>query len=488
MSHENEKSVNDILTKVNDNTWEVPGNYKPGMNVPGRIFVSKTLLDILEPETIDQVANVASLPGIQKYSMAMPDAHLGYGFSIGGVAAFDKDEGVISPGGVGFDINCGVRLIRSDLMEDDVRPKLPELLDSLFEAIPSGVGSKSRMRLTDEELDDVFINGVNWAVKNGYGMKGDLSHCESNGKMPGADPSKVSIKARKRGRPQIGTLGSGNHFLEVQYVDKVYDAEAAKAFGLKEGQITFMIHCGSRGAGHQICTDHLQKLTQASRKYRISLPDKQLACAPASSEEAQDYFKAMTCAANYAWVNRQMIMHWAREVFDEFFKAQHGDLGLDLVYDVAHNVAKLEKHMVDGEEKEVYVHRKGATRAFPAGHPEIPEDYKDIGQPVIIPGSMGTASYVLKGGPAAMELTFGSACHGAGRVMSRSRAKKELRGEEIQNELESEGIIVRATQPSLIAEEAPEVYKSSSDVVDVVHNLGIATKVARVLPMGVVKG
>ncbi|WP_321429243.1 RtcB family protein [uncultured Methanolobus sp.] len=488
MSHENEKSVNDILTKVNDNTWEVPGNYKPGMNVPGRIFVSKTLLDILEPETIDQVANVASLPGIQKYSMAMPDAHLGYGFSIGGVAAFDKDEGVISPGGVGFDINCGVRLIRSDLMEDDVRPKLPELLDSLFEAIPSGVGSKSRMRLTDEELDDVFINGVNWAVKNGYGMKGDLSHCESNGKMPGADPSKVSIKARKRGRPQIGTLGSGNHFLEVQYVDKVYDAEAAKVFGLKEGQITFMIHCGSRGAGHQICTDHLQKLTQASRKYRISLPDKQLACAPASSEEAQDYFKAMTCAANYAWVNRQMIMHWAREVFDEFFKAQHGDLGLDLVYDVAHNVAKLEKHMVDGEEKEVYVHRKGATRAFPAGHPEIPEDYKDIGQPVIIPGSMGTASYVLKGGPAAMELTFGSACHGAGRVMSRSRAKKELRGEEIQNELESEGIIVRATQPSLIAEEAPEVYKSSSDVVDVVHNLGIATKVARVLPMGVVKG
>jgi tRNA-splicing ligase RtcB len=458
------------------------------MNVPGRIFVSKPLLDILEPETIDQVANVASLPGIQKYSMAMPDAHLGYGFSIGGVAAFDKDEGVISPGGVGFDINCGVRLIRSDLMEDDVRPRLPELLDSLFEAIPSGVGSKSRMRLTDEELDDVFINGVNWAVKNGYGMKGDLSHCESNGKMPGADPSKVSIKARKRGRPQIGTLGSGNHFLEVQFVDKVYDAEAAKAFGLKEGQITFMIHCGSRGAGHQICTDHLQKLTQASKKYRISLPDKQLACAPASSEEAQDYFKAMTCAANYAWVNRQMIMHWAREVFDEFFKAQHGDLGLDLVYDVAHNVAKLEKHMIDGEEKEVYVHRKGATRAFPAGHPEIPEDYKDVGQPVIIPGSMGTASYVLKGAPAAMELTFGSACHGAGRVMSRSRAKKELRGEEIQNELKSEGIVVRATQPSLIAEEAPEVYKSSSDVVDVVHNLGIATKVARLLPMGVVKG
>ncbi len=488
MSEENKSSVYDILTKVNDNTWEVPDNFKPGMNVPGRIFVSKTLLDLLEKETLDQVANVASLPGIQKYSMAMPDAHLGYGFSIGGVAAFDKDEGVISPGGVGFDINCGVRLIRSNLSETDIRPKLPELLDSLFEAIPSGVGSKSRRKVNDSELDDIFVHGVRWAVENGYGVEGDITHCESNGMMPGADPSKVSIKARKRGRPQIGTLGSGNHFLEVQYVDKIYDEEAAEAFGLKEGQITFMIHCGSRGAGHQICTDHLQVLTQASKKYKIALPDKQLACAPAGSEEAQDYFKAMTCAANYAWVNRQVIMHWAREVFDSFFKAEHGDLGLDLVYDVAHNVAKLEKHSIDGEEKEVYVHRKGATRAFPAGHPEVPEDYRDIGQPVIIPGSMGTASYVLKGGPAAMELTFGSACHGAGRVMSRKSAKQELRGEEIQKELKSQGIIVKANQPSLIAEEAPAVYKSSSDVVDVVHKLGIATKVARVLPMGVVKG
>lgn len=488
MSEENKSSVYDILTKVNDNTWEVPDNFKPGMNVPGRIFVSKTLLDLLEKETLDQVANVASLPGIQKYSMAMPDAHLGYGFSIGGVAAFDKDEGVISPGGVGFDINCGVRLIRSNLSETDIRPKLPELLDALFEAIPSGVGSKSRRKVNDSELDDIFVHGVRWAVENGYGVEGDISHCESNGMMPGGDPSKVSIKARKRGRPQIGTLGSGNHFLEVQYVDKIYDEEAAEAFGLKEGQITFMIHCGSRGAGHQICTDHLQVLTQASKKYKIALPDKQLACAPAGSEEAQDYFKAMTCAANYAWVNRQVIMHWAREVFDSFFKADHGDLGLDLVYDVAHNVAKLEKHSIDGKEKEVYVHRKGATRAFPAGHPEVPEDYRDIGQPVIIPGSMGTASYVLKGGPAAMELTFGSACHGAGRVMSRKSAKQELRGEEIQKELWSQGIIVKANQPSLIAEEAPAVYKSSSDVVDVVHKLGIATKVARVLPMGVVKG
>ena len=279
MSEENQNSVYDVLTRINDNTWEVSGNFKPDMKVPGRIFVSKKLLDLLERETIDQVANVACLPGIQKFSMAMPDAHLGYGFSIGGVAAFDKDKGVISPGGVGFDINCGVRLIRSNLMEDDVRPRLPELLDALFDAIPSGVGSKSRLRVNDAELDDIFIHGVNWAMKNGYGMKNDLGHCESNGMMPGADPSKVSVKARKRGRPQIGTLGSGNHFLEVQYVDKVYDEEAAKAFGLKEGQVTFMIHCGSRGAGHQICTDHLQKLTQASKKYNIQLPDKQLACA-----------------------------------------------------------------------------------------------------------------------------------------------------------------------------------------------------------------
>ncbi len=488
MSEENENSVHYVLTKINDNTWEVPGNFKPGMNVPGRIFVSKSLLDILEGETIDQVANVASLPGIQKFSMAMPDAHLGYGFPIGGVAAFDKEEGVISPGGVGFDINCGVRLIRSNLSRADILPKLTELLDALFEAIPSGVGSKSRLRVNDTELDDIFIHGVRWAVKNGYGVHKDLEHCESNGMMPGADPSKVSVKARKRGRPQIGTLGSGNHFLEVQYVDRIYDEKAAEAFGLKEGQVTFMIHCGSRGAGHQICTDHLQKLTQASKKYNIPLPDKQLACAPANSEEAQDYFKAMVCAANYAWVNRQVIMHWAREVFEQYFGSDPDDLGLDLVYDVAHNVAKLEKHIIDGEEKEVYVHRKGATRAFPAGHPEIPKNYIEVGQPVIIPGSMGTASYVLKGGPAAMELTFGSACHGAGRVMSRKSAKRELRGEDIQKELRSQGIIVKATQPSLIAEEAPEVYKSSSDVVDVVHDLGIATKVARVLPMGVVKG
>jgi len=488
MSDENETSVFDVLKRISDNEWEVPVGFKPGMNVPGRIFVSESLLRMLEMETIGQVANVATLPGIQKYSMAMPDAHLGYGFSIGGVAAFDKETGIISPGGVGFDINCGVRLIRSNLSEQDVRPKLSELLDDLFKAIPTGVGSKSRLKVTDTELDDIFVHGVQWAVENGYGVEADISHCESKGQMPGADPSKVSAKARKRGRPQIGTLGSGNHFLEVQYIDKIYDEGAAAAMGLKEGQVTFMVHCGSRGAGHQICTDHLQILTSASKKYNISLPDRQLACAPAQSQEAQDYFKAMVCAANYAWVNRHVIMHWAREVFESHFSDDFGELGLDLVYDVAHNIAKLEEHKINGKNTEVYVHRKGATRAFPPGHPDLPENYLDLGQPVLIPGSMGTPSYVLCSTKDSMEISFGSACHGAGRVMSRKHAKKELRGEDIRDELSSRGIQVRATQPSLIAEEAPAVYKSSSEVVDVVHDLGIARKVARLLPMGVIKG
>ncbi len=488
MSDENETSVFDVLKRISDNEWEVPVGFKPGMNVPGRIFVSESLLRMLEMETLGQVANVATLPGIQKYSMAMPDAHLGYGFSIGGVAAFDKETGIISPGGVGFDINCGVRLIRSNLSEQDVRSKLSELLDDLFKAIPTGVGSKSRLRVTDAELEDIFVHGVQWAVENGYGVEADIAHCESKGQMPGADPSKVSAKARKRGRPQIGTLGSGNHFLEVQYIDKIYDEEAAAAMGLKEGQVTFMVHCGSRGAGHQICTDHLQILTSASKKYNISLPDRQLACAPAQSQEAQDYFKAMVCAANYAWVNRHVIMHWAREVFESHFADDFGDLGLDLVYDVAHNIAKLEEHEINGKNTEVYVHRKGATRAFPPGHPDLPDDYLDLGQPVLIPGSMGTPSYVLCSTKDSMEISFGSACHGAGRVMSRKHAKRELRGEDIRDELSSRGIQVRATQPSLIAEEAPAVYKSSSEVVDVVHDLGIARKVARLLPMGVIKG
>jgi len=485
---ESGNKITDLLTKIDDNIWEIPEDYSPGMNVPGRIYLSDKLIRDLEPETLDQVANVAKLPGIQKFSMAMPDAHLGYGFPIGGVAAFDEEEGVISPGGVGFDINCGVRLLRSNLTVDDVRPKMKELTERMFEAVPSGVGSKSRLRVTDSELDDIYLHGSKWAVENGYGEKTDLDHCEGGGCIEGGDVSNISIKARKRGRPQAGTLGSGNHFLEVQYVDKIYDQEAADAFGLEEGQVSFMIHCGSRGTGHQICTDHIKTMSQASKKYGIQLPDKQLACAPAQSEEAQNYFGSMICAANYAWNNRQMITHWTRDVIADTFRSDIDELGLELVYDVAHNVAKLEEHEVDGKKKNVYVHRKGATRAFPKGHKEVPLKYRDVGQPVLIPGSMGTASYVLHGGDRSMDISFGSACHGAGRVMSRSHAKKEFQGEDIKMQLEKRGITVRSAHPAVIAEEAPGVYKSSSEVVNVVHELDIARKVAKMMPMGVIKG
>lgn len=480
--------VKSMVRKLSENSWEIPIGHIPNMRVPGRLFASESLFEGIDPGTIDQIANVATLPGIQKYSMAMPDAHLGYGFAIGGVAAFDVEEGIISPGGVGFDINCGVRLIRTNLQKEDVVPHISKLIDELFNNVPSGVGSKSRFRASDRELDDAFLHGAKWAVEAGYGMEADVEHCEANGYMEGADPSKVSTKARTRGKPQFGTLGSGNHFLEVQYVDKIYDTKVASAFGIEEGQIMVMIHCGSRGAGHQICTDHLKELSQAVKSYGIEIPDKQLACAPAQSKEAQNYFKAMLCAANYAWANRQMITHWTRESFEKIFGRDADDLGMDLLYDVAHNVAKLEKHTVNDKKKEVYVHRKGATRAFPPGHPEVPAVYRDVGQPVLIPGSMGTPSFILCGAKEAMDISFGSACHGAGRIMSRAHAKKEFRGQTIKENLEAQGITVRATHPSVIAEEAPGVYKSSSDVVNVVHDLGIALKVARVLPIGVAKG
>jgi tRNA-splicing ligase RtcB len=482
------KDVADIVTKVNDYTWDIPTSYKKGMRVPGRIFVSRKLLTKLERETFEQTANVATLPGIQKYSMAMPDAHSGYGFPIGGVAAFDRDSGIISPGGVGYDINCGVRIIRTDLTADEASPRMKDLIDLLFHEIPSGVGSKSKIRASDKQLNEALLHGAKWAVESGYGIKEDIERCEEKGFMKSADPSKVSERARTRGKPQFGTLGSGNHFLEVQCVDEVYDEEAAKFFGLEKGQVTVMIHCGSRGAGHQICDDYLKLLERATHKYGILLPDRQLACAPAESTEGQNYFKAMAAGANYAWANRQVITHWVREAFSRFFGRDMDDLGMYLIYDVAHNVAKLEEHTIDGEKKMVYVHRKGATRAFPPGHRDIPSVYRNIGQPVLIPGSMGTPSFVLHGTDKAMELTFGSACHGAGRVSSRSAALKTFQGEVIQKELAEKGISVRAFQPSVIAEEAPAVYKSSEDVVDVVHQLGIARKVVRLLPMGVAKG
>lgn len=473
-----------MLNKVSDNIYEVPIGHRPGMRVPGRIFVSPQLMEMVEPGTIDQVANVATLSGIVKYSMAMPDAHLGYGFPIGGVAAFREDTGVISPGGVGFDINCGVRLLRSDLDAESVQPLISTLIDNLFEAVPSGLGSTGRLHASDQQLTEAFLSGAKWAVDEGYGVKDDLVHCEENGSMKGADPSQVSVKARKRGRPQLGTIGSGNHFLEIQRVEEIFDEEKAKRFGLFKGQITIMIHCGSRGAGHQICTDHLEVLSRAVHKYCIEIPDKQLACAPIGTPEANNYFGAMVCAANYAWANRHIIAHWTREVFDKYF----GNPKLDLIYDVAHNVAKIEEHNVDGQKMRLYVHRKGATRAFGPSRPEVPEVYSDVGQPVLIPGSMGTPSYVLCGADKALELTFGSACHGAGRIMSRSQAIKTFAGRDIKASLNREGIVVRANNPKMLAEEAPQVYKPSTEVVDVVHNLGIATKVAKLVPLGVSKG
>lgn len=484
----NEADITAALNRVNENIWDIPRAHVPGMKVPGRLFLSEKLMGTIDRETLNQVANVATLPGILEYSMAMPDVHLGYGFTIGGVAAFDEEEGVISPGGVGFDINCGVRLMKTNLQKEEAVPHMKALTEKLFQKIPSGVGSKGEFKVTDAELTEAFLNGSRWAVEAGYGIESDVKNCESYGFMEDANPDTVSTKARKRGRPQFGTLGSGNHFLEIQYVDKIYDPAAAAAYGLSEGQVTVMIHCGSRGAGHQICTDHLQTLNQAVKKYKIDVPDMQLACAPAKSKEAQDYFDAMKCGANYAWANRQIIMHWTREVFEQFYGKDTDALGMELLYDVAHNVAKYETHEVDGRKQNVYVHRKGATRAFPAGHPEVPQSYREAGQPVLIPGSMGTPSFILKGGPKAMSLSFGSACHGAGRVMGRGKAKDTLSGETVRDELALRGVTVRAERASVIAEEAPSVYKNSDDVVNVVDSLGIAQKVARLIPIGVIKG
>ena len=473
-----------MLNRIDDYIFEVPIGHQKGMRVPGRIFISERLLEQVESGTLDQVANVATLPGIVNYSMAMPDAHLGYGFPIGGVAAFREDGGVISPGGVGFDINCGVRMLRTDLLAEDVAPMMTNLVEDLFHDVPSGVGAKGRLRVSEHELDEAFTRGAAWAVEAGFGVPEDLEHCEEGGRMEGARPDQVSLKARKRGRPQLGTLGSGNHFLEIQRVDEIFDDDLARRFGLFRGQITVMIHCGSRGAGHQICTDHLQVLSRAVKKYGIELPDKQLACAPLGTPEAENYFGAMAAAANYAWANRQIISAWTREVFKRYFP----DARLDLVYDVAHNVAKVEEHEVDGSRERLYVHRKGATRAFGPGRPEIPMAYREAGQPVIIPGSMGTPSYVLCGSAGAMRLTFGSACHGAGRIMSRTQAKKTYAGAEVKEVLTRRGIKVMATHPKMLAEEAPEVYKPSFEVVDVVHHLDIARKVAKVVPLGVSKG
>lgn len=467
---------------VRAGVWEFK---EADMPVPVRIYASEKLLKEIEEGVFRQAMNVSKLPGIQKASLVMPDGHYGYGFPIGGVAAFDLENGIVSPGGVGYDINCGVRLLTTELSVNEVRPRLRELVDKLFHNIPSGVGSKGTLRISESELDEVAIKGAKWAVEQGLGLEEDLKHIEENGSIKGAKPENVGKKAKDRGRPQLGTLGAGNHFLEVQRVDRIFDKEIAEKFGIiSEDQITVMVHCGSRGFGHQIADDYIKVMLGASRRYGIRLPDTQLSCAPLNSKEAKQYISAMYCAVNYAFCNREIITHWIRETFSQIFK----DSKLELIYDVCHNIAKFEEHKINGENKELCVHRKGATRAFPSGRKEIPEMYRTVGQPVIIPGDMGRASYVLIGTEKAMEETFGSTCHGAGRVMSRHGAINRFRGTEIQRKLEAKGEVIRATHPKVLAEEAPEAYKDIDEVIKSVEMSGISKAVARVVPLGVAKG
>ncbi len=459
------------------------------MRVPGLIFASEKMMeDIQRDEAIRQVMNVAHLPGILKYSIGMPDIHWGYGFPIGGVAAMDAREGVVSPGGVGYDINCGVRLLRSELTVDALRPKLRELVSALHREVPSGVGSTGFIRLTARDEEKVLVEGSHWAASRGLASAEDIVCTESGGKLPGADPDAVSAVAKKRGRDQLGTLGSGNHFLEIDEVAEVFDEEAARAFGLFPGQATVLIHSGSRGLGYQVCDDYLVTMADYMRRNAINLPDRQLACAHIRSPEGKRYLSALAAAANYAFANRQILAHQARETFLRFLGMGPNDLGMRLVYDCGHNNAKFEEHEVNDEIRSVLVHRKGATRCFPAGNAEIPESYRHVGQPVLIPGDMGNASYVLAGSPEAMRSSFGSTCHGAGRRMSRTKAKASVRGKSIIQEMEKRGVIVACASHKTLAEEIPEAYKDVSEVVGVVHDAGIAKRVARLRPVAVVKG
>lgn len=475
------------VRKIHDYLWEIPKT--GGMLVPGHVYTTESMLEaIREEKALEQVMNVAYLPGIQKYSIAMPDIHWGYGFPIGGVAAFDAEEGVISPGGVGYDINCGVRLMRSSLTEEEVTPHLKELVTEIFRRVPCGLGEGGKIKLTREDYGRIISKGIGWAIENGYGDREDAQRVEDYGTFPGGDPSAVSERAYERGKDEIGTLGSGNHFLEIDVVDEVFIPSVANSFGLFKGQVCVLIHCGSRGFGHQICTDYIDVMLSYMRKKNLELPDRQLACAHINSEEGRRYLSAFAAAVNYAWVNRQVIMSFVRDSFYSVFGIGPRELGGSLVYDVSHNIAKFETHKVNGERKKVCVHRKGATRAFPKGHPLIPEIYKDVGHPVFIPGDMGRASFVLVGTEAALDETFGSSCHGAGRVLSRTKALKLGRGRDIISELGERGIIVMARGRKTVFEEMPEAYKPIEDVVDVVHNAGIANKVARLRPIGVVKG
>ncbi len=484
-------SASSKFKQVSDVVWEVPTSYKEGMNVPARIYATKKLLDGMDQGVFEQVTNVAALPGIERYSYAMADAHWGYGFPIGGVAAFDPEKGVISPGGIGFDVNCGMRLIRTNLRYKDVKPKIKELVDLLFRLVPAGVGVKGAVRLNQGQFEEVMRWGVRWCGENGYGWKEDADMVEEGGYIKGADPSKVSRQASSRGISQLGTLGSGNHYLEIQQVDpaRFFDAKMGKHFGLVEDdQVVIMIHCGSRGFGHQVGSDYLRIFDGAMKRYGITVKDRELSCAPFSSKEGTDYYGAMVCAANMAFANRQVIVQRVREAFKTVFKKDAEALDMHIIYDVCHNIAKVERHALDGASKDVVVHRKGATRSFGPGHRDIPLPYRDIGQPVIIGGSMETGSYLLLGTSKAMTETFGSTAHGSGRTMSRTAAKKQVRGEELQRSMEKRGIYVKAATYEGLAEEAGMAYKDISEVVDTMDRAGISKKVAALKPLGNIKG
>jgi tRNA-splicing ligase RtcB len=477
-------------TKISELEYRIEPDASYGMKVPVVIYANKNLLQkMISDRTIEQAVNVSTLPGVLKQVVVLPDGHQGYGFPVGGVAGMDIDEGVISPGSVGYDINCGVRLIRTNLTEKEIMPKLTDLVDHLFNSIPAGLNPKGGcVKLNTTQLDEVLVQGVKWLETNGYATKDDLDVCEENGCIQNADPNKVSDLARSRGTPQVGSLGSGNHFLEIQRVQEIHDEEVAKVMGIFPGQITILIHCGSRGLGHQVCTDYLKICEASHQKYGIELPDKQLACAPNTSEEGISYKQAMNAAMNFAWSNRQMITHYTRKSFEFVLNRSESDLEMNLIYDVAHNIAKVEKHKIDGQEKSIIVHRKGATRAFPAGNTEIPKKYQKIGQPVFVPGSMGSASWILLGNKNSLNLTFGSTVHGAGRVMSRTQSHKNYNYKQIIEEIQAKGIVLKSMTRYGVVEEAPEVYKDVDTIANISHDLKLATKVAKLVPIGVIKG
>ena len=486
---------NGPLEKITNYKYKIPSTYKGEKNnlkmkTSGVIYADESMIPKIRSDSApEQVANVAMLPGILGQSLAMPDIHWGFGFPIGGVAATDAEEGVISPGGVGFDINCGVRLVRTNLLFKNLNQDLiKKLVDKMFENVPSGLGSKAKIKLNKKELDDVLRLGAKAPVEKGFGWKKDVNFLEEYGCLEYADPAEVSEKAKQRGLSQVGSLGAGNHFLEIQKVEEIYDNKSAEVFGLNEvGQIAIMIHTGSRGFGHQVCSDHLRVLEAAVKKYKIWLPDRQLACAPIKSKEGQSYLKAMACAANFAWANRQLIVHWVRESFEKILNKKAEDMDMNIVYDVCHNIAKLEEHTIDGKKRKVYVHRKGATRAFGPDKREVPLEYRDVGQPVLIPGDMGTESYLLKG-TSESEETFGSTCHGAGRLMSRHQALRNWRGEQVVSELKNRGIYVHPASFKVAAEEAPGAYKDIRKVVEITDSAGISKKIVKLVPLGVVKG